>query len=45
MRKVVILSFFLLCFSCTKEEEEPYVETICPEGFLTCYDRPCSLPF
>ncbi len=44
MNKAVKFLFALLLIviaSCSKEED--CVETICPDGFNNCIDRPCGL--
>jgi hypothetical protein len=45
MKSFTLILFFLLCLGCEKEEEEPCIERICPDGFLNCFDRPCYLSF
>lgn len=42
-KTIIYLSLIVtvLLVSCTKEEE-PCMETICPEGMTACYDRPCD---
>lgn len=40
-RFVLILMLALTFFSCSLEEE-PCVETVCPEGFSNCFEQPCD---
>jgi len=39
---MVMLSVFVLFGSCSPEKEEPCIETICPDGFNSCIEKPCE---
>ena len=41
-RLVLILMVAVTTFSCTPEEE-PCTETVCPDGFSSCFEKPCEL--
>lgn len=44
MKNLFFLAFTIFFLSCsTEEEDEPCVETFCPEGATSCVDVPCDL--